>query len=56
MCFNFWFYFFSSSSAVGLKNCAITSGIKKFEPIIKKKWKIILKPDSDFAQLLMSKY
>ena len=25
------------SSAIGLKNCAITAGIKKYKPIIKKK-------------------
>ena len=51
MYFNFCFCFFSrytgiTSSAIGLKICAITAGIKKYKSIIKKKkkksYKIVL--------------
>ena len=45
MCFHFWFRFFSwhpvgiTSSAIGLKLCAITAGIIKCKSIIKSKKK-----------------
>ena len=43
MYFNFCFCFFASmgitSSAIGLKICAITAGIKKYKSIIKEKKK-----------------
>ena len=32
-----------ASSAIGLKICAITAGIKKYESIIKKKKKSVIK-------------
>ena len=37
MCFHFCFFFFSSSSAIVLKPCTKTAGIKKYKPKIKKK-------------------
>ena len=45
MCYHFYFCFLVgapigiTSSAIGLKTCAITAGIKKFKAIIKKKRK-----------------
>ena len=44
VCFPFWFFFSScgiligiTSSEIGLEICAITAGIKKYKPIVKKK-------------------
>ena len=45
MYFYFWFFFFdgiligATISAIGLKICSVTAGIKKYKSIIKKKKK-----------------
>ena len=61
MYFHFWICFFSqysvaiTSSAIELKNCAITAGIKKYKSIIKKKKKthdkIVLLPKTKLTSM-----
>ena len=61
MYFHFWICFFSrysiaiTSSAIGLKNCAITAGIKKYKSIINKKKKthdkIVLLPKTKLTSM-----
>ena len=67
LCFNFCICFISlcpvgiTSSAVGLKICAITAGIKKYKSIIKKKNKkhdeivLLEKAKSNAIEILISK-
>ena len=67
MCFHFCFFFFSwfpigiTSSAIGLKICAITARIKKYKSIIKKKKKkhdkivLLAKSKLNSIEVLISK-